>query len=87
MHKTLEANCCFGLVDKVVAEVQRRSFFFGSLTWVHNMYKKTRSSFWISNLSTFFMNPLLSFHVIFVLLCFLIISSSLCYGEIKELHA
>jgi len=61
MHKTLEINFCFGLVCKVVVEVQRNSI---------QMQKKTRSfRFYFVNLFHEFI-PFIPFVHLFAFLCY-----------------
>jgi hypothetical protein len=81
VDRTLKVNFCFGLVCKVVVEVQRSSILFTCIMGVQHV-QKPRDFFWFLILLTFFMISFLSFHVI--LFFFPLITSSLCYGETKS---
>jgi hypothetical protein len=63
VDRTLKVNFCFGLVCKVVLEVQRSSIIF---TYIMGMphVQKTRDFFCFLIKLTFFMNSFLSYHVI-----------------------
>jgi hypothetical protein len=71
--ETLEANFCFGLVCKVVMEVQRSFILF--IYVVHHVCKKVEVLLSFLILSIFFMNSLFPFPFIlfFVLLLFLLL--------------
>jgi hypothetical protein len=73
VDRTLKVHFCFGLVCKVVLEVQKSSILF---TYIMGMphVQKTRDFFCFLIKLTFFMNSFLSYHVIlffFVLLSLL----------------
>jgi hypothetical protein len=84
VDKALKVNFCFGLVCKVVLEVQRSSILF---TYIMGMphVQKTRDFYCFLIKLTFFMNSFLSSFLImsFCFFCSLI-TSSLCYGETKS---
>jgi hypothetical protein len=112
MKRTVEASFCFGLVCKVVVEVQKSCILFTCFYWSHgqnpggklkrlwrfqkvllflvtrvHMYKKIRGSFLLFDFMSI-SGEFIAFHSRhFILLCSLIICSSLFYGETRKLHA
>jgi hypothetical protein len=84
MDRTLEVNFCFDLVCKAVMKVQRNSIVFTYMGAPHVQKNQMFFFAFCINISHKFIT---FFSCHFVILCSLMISSSLCYGKTRKSHA
>jgi hypothetical protein len=85
MDRTLEVKFWFDLICKAVMKVQRSFIVFTYMGAPH--VQKNWRFFLLSDFISIFSEFIAFLSCHFVLLCSLIISSSLFYGETRELHS